>query len=468
MILRRGVFTVLIQLIQVVSLSGITILVTRVTGAHGRGVYALVSLVAILASMVASLGVSWASIYFIGRRAFPLDSVVSTLLTTCAVTAAASMSIVGAAYIALRASYFHEVAADQAILMVILTGVLQVASATAWIVLGMNRPLHYAGLSALQVVTAFFLQAALALAGRLTASSALVALLAGAVVAASLGLAVIHRETPLRMGVDVKLLRAFFNFGVRGYAADLMMLASSRLGSLVVNGIRGVASLGYYSVATAIAETLTYGAYGLALVMFPHVSSLERPEANRIAPVVCRNVVFMTLVSVVAVFAAARELLLVVFGPAMLPAVVPLWLLLPGVVALSAIRIISSYLNGIGKPIYVTYIAGGSLVLSVALNLLLIPPYGISGAAIATTIVYLAGSLAALLIFRVESGAGLLETLVVRPDDFARYRRLVGSGAGWLRRARSSPSAESGSVSAATSPGERGREAPPSTDAGRS
>jgi hypothetical protein len=30
-------------------------------------------------------------------------------------------------------------------------------------------------------------------------------------------------------------------------------------------------------------------------------------------------------------------------------------------------------------------------------------------------------------ILRIESGAGWLETLVVRPDDFARYRRVVDS-----------------------------------------
>jgi len=29
--------------------------------------------------------------------------------------------------------------------------------------------------------------------------------------------------------------------------------------------------------------------------------------------------------------------------------------------------------------------------------------------------------------FKYESGAGLLETLVVRPEDFVRYRRVIDS-----------------------------------------
>ena len=81
MILRKGLLTILIQLFQLVALVGTTVLVTRVTGAHGRGIYALVYSLATLAAMVTALGISWAGIYYIGKRLFPLADVASTLLT---------------------------------------------------------------------------------------------------------------------------------------------------------------------------------------------------------------------------------------------------------------------------------------------------------------------------------------------------------------------------------------------------
>src|ERR1044072_5962420 len=117
MILRRGVFTVVIQLVQIAPLAAITILVTRVTGAHGRGVYALVSSVAIIASMLASLGISWAAIYYIGRRQYPLHRVVSTLLTAALISSAASMTVVGLLYVLLHCSDFYQVGAVAALLM---------------------------------------------------------------------------------------------------------------------------------------------------------------------------------------------------------------------------------------------------------------------------------------------------------------------------------------------------------------
>src|SRR5450759_2842857 len=95
---RKGVLVNLIQLVQVAALVGITILVTRVTGAHGRGIYTLASSVAILAAMITALGISWAAIYYIGQRLFPLADVASTLLT-------ASMAAAGVAMVGIAAAY---------------------------------------------------------------------------------------------------------------------------------------------------------------------------------------------------------------------------------------------------------------------------------------------------------------------------------------------------------------------------
>ena len=126
-------------------------------------------------------------------------------------------------------------------------------------------------------------------------------------------------------------------------------------------------------------------------------------------------------------FVVSRELILLVFGSAMLPALVPLWLLLPGIVSMAAAKVISSYLSGIGKPIYTTYIAAGAVIVTVVLDLLLIPPYGISGAAVASTITYTGTAVASVWILKTESGAGWLEALLVRPEDFARYRRVLNA-----------------------------------------
>jgi O-antigen/teichoic acid export membrane protein len=135
----------------------------------------------------------------------------------------------------------------------------------------------------------------------------------------------------------------------------------------------------------------------------------------------------MTLVGAVVMFVVSRQLILFVFGSGMMPALHPLWLLLPGIVTLTASKVISSYLSGIGKPTYSTFIGAGTVILTIALDLLLIPRYGINGAAAASSIVYTCTAVASVMVFRHESGAGLLETLLIRPDDFVRYQRVLNS-----------------------------------------
>jgi O-antigen/teichoic acid export membrane protein len=425
--IRKGVLVNLIQLVQVAALVGITILVTRVTGAHGRGIYTLASSVAVLAATITGLGISWAGIYYISKNQFPLARVTSTLLTVSISTAAVAAIALAVVYLVFQQTYFHEVSPSQALLMLVLAAFVQVSTTTASILLGLNRPLDYAAITMLQVVVAFVIQVILAMTGSLTATAALAAFALGAAASAGYGLVLVAREAPVRLGLDRRILRSFFTFGIRGYAANLMTLLSYRLDGLIVNGLKGVTLLGYYSVATAMAETLTYGAVGFALVLFPQVSSVDKKEADRITPVVCRNAVFLTLAGAVIMFVASRELILLIFGPAMTPALVPLWLLLPGIVFMAAAKVISSYLSGIGKPIYTTYIAAGAVIVTVVLDLALIPPYGISGAAIASTITYTGTAIASVWLLKVESGAGWLEALVVRRDDFARYKRVASS-----------------------------------------
>src|SRR5487761_1384504 len=402
---RKGVLVNLIQLFQVAALVGITILVTRVTGAHGRGIYTLASSVAILAATITALGISWAAIYYIGKSQFPLAQVTSTLLTVSLITGGVAAAALAVVYLLFQHTYFHEVSPSQALLMLALAGFFQVATTTASIVLGMNRPLDYAAITMLQVVVALVIQIILAITGSLTATAALAAFTLGAAASAGYGLVLVGREVPIRLGLDRQILRSFFTFGIRGYAANLMTLLSYRLDALIVNGLKGVTSVGYYSVATAMAETLTYGAVGFALVLFPQVSSVDKKEADRITPMVCRNAVFLTLVGALVMFVVSRELILVVFGPGMFPAVVPLWLLLPGIVSMAA----------------------GAVVVTVVLDLSLITPYGISGAAIASTITYTGTAIASVWLLKVESGAGWLESLVVRSEDFARYRRVANA-----------------------------------------
>lgn len=425
MIVRRSVFTFGVQILQLAAMLAVTVLVTRVTGAEGKGVYTLVPLVVTLATLATGLGVSWASIYHISKGTFPLRESAGTLVTASLGSAALATAALAVAFVLFRGSYFHDLSSAQIEIGLAATPFFQLTVGLGAILLGLNRVVQYTALNLVQAATALVLQLVLALAGQLSPTSALMAWAVG--VATGLGVAVwlVGRHAPLWPRFSVRVFRACLGYGIKGYIANLMTLLNYRLDALIVNGMIGVASLGIYSISVAMGELLWYVPNSIGLVMFPHISGLAREEADRVTPVVTRNTLFITLVAAAGLFIVSRWVVLIVFGPTMLPAVQPLWLLLPGVVALSAGKVIASYLSGIGRPIYATYISAVTVVLTVFLDLTLIPRFGIQGAAVSSSTVYITATALSIVVFIRESGSGWWETLVIQPADFARYRELA-------------------------------------------
>lgn len=429
---RRSSLTFVLQITQVAALVGVNVVVTRATGASGKGIFTLMSLLVTMGTAITALGLGWAAAYFIGRRLFPVAAVAGTLLTSSLVSSAVTIIGLAAGFLLFRDSYFAAVSNAQFVVTLALVPVVQFGTTLASIILATNRPIQFAAVSLVQWGVTFALQAILALAGRLDPTVALSAWLAGATLGGIAGFSVASRHVRLRFGLDRNVLRQLLGFGLKGYIANLLMFFNYRLDSLIVNALLGVASVGIYSIAVAMAEVIWNMAGALSTVMFPHVSSLDRKDANRLTPVVSRNVWFLTLLAVVFAAVVGRWVIEFVFGTVMLGAAKPLLLLLPGILTLSGAKVLSSYLSGIGRPIYSTYIAGGSVILTVALDLIFIPRYGIAGAAAASSFVYTLTAIATVVVFHKESGAGILETIVIQPQDLGYYTRAVRTVAGML------------------------------------
>lgn len=68
---------------------------------------------------------------------------------------------------------------------------------------------------------------------------------------------------------------------------------------------------------------------------------------------------------------------------------------------------------------------GLGALLNLALNLLLIPPYGIVGAAAASSIAYLAVTVALLVLYCRLSGVSVWLTLIILPSDLAPMRQML-------------------------------------------
>ncbi len=195
---------------------------------------------------------------------------------------------------------------------------------------------------------------------------------------------------------------------------------SYRFDQWLVGAISGTRELGLYSVAVAWAEALFHLPTALAAVQRPDLVRASRRETARQTGLVFRAAVLITLPLAVAIVAAAPVLCVTVFGDDFRGSVNELRLLAAGAFGILAVKLLGSALTAQGKPMLETAAIGIAFAATVTLDVLLIPPYGGLGAAVASSVAYTAGGVAVALLFRRAFG-DRFGNLVPRRGDLAAF-----------------------------------------------
>jgi O-antigen/teichoic acid export membrane protein len=215
---------------------------------------------------------------------------------------------------------------------------------------------------------------------------------------------------------DGVLLAEELRFGSRAVVGTLAERLLFRVDAFLVNIFLGVRATGIYSVTQSLAETLWYIPNALGTVMFSRAVD-PGADASRIAAVLTRTTLAFTALIAVPAFVLGPRFVRAVYGPQFADAGVALRFILPGVVAYSVVAVLTRYVTGRGRPGTTTLIVLVGLAANVSLNLVLIPAYGISGAAASSSVSYTLTAIVMVAVFARLSGRGWLETLVARPAD---------------------------------------------------
>ena len=106
-------------------------------------------------------------------------------------------------------------------------------------------------------------------------------------------------------------------------------------------------------------------------------------------------------------------------------AVLPLQILLIGAVTMSGWRILAIDIYGRGRPELNIYVSSVCLFLNVMLNILLIPKYGIIGAAWATSCSYTLAFVLMMIIYHRLFGVDIRDMIIIKISDLKVYRNVL-------------------------------------------
>jgi O-antigen/teichoic acid export membrane protein len=228
--------------------------------------------------------------------------------------------------------------------------------------------------------------------------------------------------TVARIGVKLPsphLIGATLSYGWRVMVGQMFRFFSGRFDVLVLSWLAPLATVGTYAIAQMVAELVMIIPQSFGFVVLPMVAA---GEDHRAAPAL-RLVGTLALLGVLGMAFAGPVLIVVGFGEAFKGALVPFFILLPGIWMLAYGNICSFVLGGKRRPGSSSLLAGAAALLTVVLDLALIPPFGAVGGAIASTAAYsLFGSASLVFVARILGLPAHRLLLVTRAEGLGYWR----------------------------------------------
>jgi O-antigen/teichoic acid export membrane protein len=226
---------------------------------------------------------------------------------------------------------------------------------------------------------------------------------------------------------DFAALRADLPFIATIGLTNLIGLLNYRVGLFMVERLLGLSATGVYSIAVVVAELLWFVSGSLTQAVYGRIGT---PDAERAAQTTVRVV----QLSVVALAVVAPLLGLLAWavvpwalGEAYRASLLPLAVLLPGALLFGGASALSAWFtNHAGRPQVPAQVAALSLLLNALGAWLLVPLWGMAGAAAAASLAYTASVLLLAVRFARQAGLPLAQVLLPGAQLGADLLRLLG------------------------------------------
>lgn len=379
-------------------------LVTITLGAAAYGAYVQVFVVATLLGQVAVLGADTGVVQFLQRYGEDRSVVYWTLASVLTVTGVASALLVAVSAPVLASATLGAPGFTSAFVVGAALVPLTIWFRFAQGYLRATRRIkHYAATDAAEVYSHVVAVASVVLltdwgiTGVLAAVVATRAVVVGAIHAAIVREVGVARPSPGR-------LRRYLAYSLPTTGTDVARSALTRADRLLVGGFLGASAVGVYAVAYQVARAMLLYVQPLSISLFPEFSRLwdeDRDRVRELSITALRYFLALAIPTIGGFWLVGDPFLHLLTTPEVANAAVPLLVLLGLGMLLKGCSMIYTELFHAADETGVPFrIQGAAAVANVALNVVMIPAFGIAGAAVATILTFAFAAGASVLAFQ--------------------------------------------------------------------
>jgi O-antigen/teichoic acid export membrane protein len=364
-----------------------TIIVARMLGPEGRGLYAVAAVINGIGIQLGNLGLHAANTYYGARdRALVPELTGNSLIVGLPITGLACL-LMGLVFLA-----HPEMAPLQGLLLVIAFTTVPV-NLTSFLLqnllVGLNqiRLCNKIELSTKALTVSLIGLAALL--GLLTVEKVLEIGLIAIVIGLVWSLWRLRQVMDKPACVSFPVLKSSLRYGLSVYLASFFNYLVLDSGLLIVEHKLGTAQAGFYSISVTMANLVYMLPVIVGLLLFAKVSTILDPQqrwrfTKRVIYATTRLMIIGVGLTTLLVGPAVR----ILFGaPYQMSIPAFLWLM-PGIIFLSIENILQNYVSATGKTAWMIYAPLVGTVVSLLADFCLIDHLGISGAALASTLAY--------------------------------------------------------------------------------
>ncbi len=375
----------------------ILLLIARQLGPEGNGIYSMALLLPILASTFLSFGVAPATVYYVGRAEIAASDAIHTNVLLAFFISVAGVLILTPLIWFFGGTIFPGI--SRTLLWLSLASFPLALSIQLLNSVNQAKKDFRTFNRVLLVPPAITLVCVFAAINLFNGGplSCVAAYLAGQIA----GLLIVliglrqHVNKPAANFRDLRNLTEtvpqLLRYGWKAHLANVFAYVNYRSDIFLVNFFTSPAVTGIYVVAVQLAEKLWMLSQAASTVLLPRLAGMHAVPGNRnrLALRYAGGILIITLFASLALGILLFFFSGLLFGPAYSQVVKPFFFLLPGIVAGAASRILANCIAAAGKPEWNLLTSIGVVIANISGNIVLIPIYGMVGAATATSIAYI-------------------------------------------------------------------------------
>jgi len=424
---KNTAITFIVKIFSFLVTALVSIIISRTLGPEQRGIYSLIILLPSLLLLFFEFGITPATVFHVGKNKYDVRQILGNSLFLSTVFSLLSIPTGLLVILLLRKSFFIGVPTYYLIIGVALYLPINIFF---WypsvILLGkqkigtFNLALFVSTLFSLLTVVIFVRMLRWGIFGAILAS------IVAAFISGLLLLVLVIREVgAISWKLNKQYLKDVLSYGIKSHISNLFATFHPQINILLISFYMNPLAVGLFSIADGAVQQLQTPAQSAITVLFPKVLAESDEKKKTFTPLVCRNIIFITLMQSLILFVAARWLIVLVYSNRFLGSVAPFMILMPAVVAFSGSYVLSTDFLARGRPMLSTYTNSTAFLVNIILSVLLIPPFGITGAAVAMTFSYIFLFIINMVVYVKVSHNRFRDVFLLKWSDLVFYKNFI-------------------------------------------